>query len=261
MTTDIKATTHSFNQGAAMLVIWGSLNPEDTSIDENALNAWWTNEHLPERLAIPGFHRTRRYFARDPETAASQYLVCYEVSALSTLTSPDYMEALNNPTPGTKQYMPVLASMNRSACNVLFSVARDEFDKCSTGVGATIAHIVFYPPRSAEARTDLGKWIQAVGWPSLAAFPSSLALHLLEHDDEATKSGSSTKSYDEVRFQADDSKQDQSRWMVIIEFAEPIGAPFGKASALTGTIVDKLDEIGAEEMDVRLYGLICAVRE
>lgn len=244
-----------------MLVIWGSLDPSNTSVDENALNAWWTNEHLPERLAIPGFHRTRRYFARDPQTGASQYLVCYEVSALSTLTSPEYMSALNNPTPGTKQYMPVLASMNRSGCNVLFSVVRDEFNGCSTGGGATIAHIVFYPPQSAEARSDLRKWIQSVGWPSLSAFPSSLALHLLEHDDESTKSGSSTKSYDEVRFQADDSKQGQPRWMMIIEFTEPMGAPFGKASALTGTIVDKLDEIEADEIDVRLYGLICAVSQ
>jgi hypothetical protein len=49
--------------------------------------------------------------------------------------------------------------------------------------------------------------------------------------------------------------------MLLIEFAEPLGAPFAKASALTGTVVDKLDEMDAKEIDVRLYGLICTVSE
>ncbi|KAK5191776.1 hypothetical protein LTR92_008357 [Exophiala xenobiotica] len=313
----------SFLHGTAMLVIWGSVDHPSTTntntdtdtntntttaVDETALNAWWTNEHLPERLAIPGFHRTRRYYNYTqttqttldntqtqtkiqtpvPSSQSSQYLVTYEVSSLSTLTSPAYMTALNNPTEGTKRFMPVLASMNRSACRVLYSVAREEFSRTSTstttgddhsstrrtGIGAALAHIVFQPPSGTQ--DNLRKWIEEIGWPSLAAFPTPLAMHLLEHDDEATKSGSATKSYEDVTFQTntntkpgedegegknDTDSKGRSRWMLLIEFAEPLGAPFGKASALTGTVVDKLDEMDAKEIDVRLYGLICTVSE
>jgi hypothetical protein len=316
----MSSASPSFLHGPAMLVIWGSVDHPSTTntntdtdtntttaVDETALNAWWTNEHLPERLAIPGFHRTRRYYNYTQTTQttldntqtqtkvqtpvssspSSQYLVTYEVSSLSTLTSPAYMSALNNPTEGTKRFMPVLASMNRSACRVLYSVAREEFSRTSTttgdhsstrrtGIGAALAHIVFQPPSGTQ--DDLRKWIEEIGWPSLAAFPTPLAMHLLEHNDEATKSGSATKSYEAVKFQTNtnpnpnpsegegegesgNGSKGRSRWMLLIEFAEPLGAPFGKASALTGTVVDKLDEMDAKEIDVRLYGLICTVSE
>ncbi|KIV86708.1 hypothetical protein PV11_02306 [Exophiala sideris] len=253
----------SFLRGSAILIIWGGV--DDSTTDEEALNAWWTNEHLPERLSIPGFHRTRRFYTL--KNAQSQYLVVYEVESLETLTSPDYMEALNNPTPSTAKFMPLLASMNRSACRLLHSVARDEFTsgtQTKNGIGGTVAHIVFEPPSTAEAKEALQKWIVDVGWPSLAAFPSPLAMHLLEHDDAASKSGSSTKSYEDVRFQGaegESESESQGRWMLLIEFAEPFGAPFSRAFTLTDTIADKLDDQGATDIDVRLYSLICAASE
>ncbi|KAI1622050.1 hypothetical protein EDD37DRAFT_503725 [Exophiala viscosa] len=255
------ATNSSFLRGSAILIIWGGID-NDSNIDEEALNAWWTNEHLPERLSIAGFHRTRRFYTL--RNAQSQYLVIYEVESLETLTSPAYMDALNNPTPSTAKYMPLLASMNRSACRVLHSVARDDFTsgpQTHNGIGGTVAHIVFDPPSTAEAKEALQKWIINVGWPSLVAFPSPLALHLLEHDNAASKSGSSTKSYEEVRFQtteADDKGESQGRWMLLIEFAEPFGAPFSRAFTLTDTIADKLNEQDAMDIEVRLYSLVCA---
>ncbi|KAK7902642.1 hypothetical protein LTR67_002288 [Exophiala xenobiotica] len=308
----MSSASPSFLHGTAMLVIWGSVDHPSTTntdtntdtntttaVDETALNAWWTNEHLPERLAILGFHRTRRYYNYTqttqttldntqaqtklqtpvPSSPSSQYLVTYEVSSLSTLTSPAYMTALNNPTERTKRFMPVLASMNRSACRVLYSVAREEFSRTSTttgddhsstrrtGIGAALAHIVFQPPSGTQ--DNLRKWIEEIGWPSLAAFPPPLAMHLLEHDDEATKSGSATKSYEDVTFQTNtnthtkpgegEGKGESGGGSKGAR--EPLGAPFGKASALTGTVVDKLNEMDAKEIDVRLYGLICALNE
>lgn len=272
--------TSQFLRSTAMLVIWGGID-STTDVDETALNAWWTNEHLAERLAIPGFLRTRRFYSLSPQhdqpqpqpqlAGSSQYLVCYEVSSLSTLTSPEYMTALNDPTPATQRYLPLLASMNRSACRILHSVSRAEFDACSGGgVAGTIAHIVFQPPSTAESRDRLRSWIVEVGWPNLVAFPAALAMHLLEHDDAASRAGSGTKSYDEVRFQGaerEDQSQDQGqradqgRWMLLLEFAEPLGAPFGKAGALAATIVDKLEGLEAEEVECRLYSLICAMSE
>lgn len=249
----------SFLRGTAVLIIWGTT---DSSTDETALNAWWTNEHLPERLAIPGFQRTRRFYALDDSKspAQSQYLVLYEVSSLATLTSKPYMAALNNPTPGTRKFMPVLASMNRSACHVLHSAVRPEFSSCAGGgTAATMAHLVFEAPADAN-RTRLKNWLVETAWSELTSHASPLALHILEHDDAATRSGSSTKSYDEVRFE--ESKGDSpGRWMVVIEFAEPFASPFGKYQELTQTLVEQLTKFDVGRVEARYFGLICMMNE
>ncbi|KEF54296.1 uncharacterized protein A1O9_09462, partial [Exophiala aquamarina CBS 119918] len=63
------------------------------------------------------------------------------------------MAALHNPTPRTKRFMPFLASMNRSACRILYSVSRPQFGKRREGgIGGSIAHIVFQPRSFSESR-------------------------------------------------------------------------------------------------------------
>jgi hypothetical protein len=49
---------------------------------------WHTHEHLPERLAIPGFLRGTRWIATH---GAPRYMVVYEVADLATLTSAPYL--------------------------------------------------------------------------------------------------------------------------------------------------------------------------
>jgi len=256
----VASDSHRPLRGDAVLVIWGGVDPDQT--DEEELNAWWTNEHLPERLGIPGFERTRRFYSQGPASeeeaaATSRYLVSYEVASLDTLTSPAYMTALNSPTAGTKKFMPLLTSMNRSACRVLYSTGRPEFGPSGGALGATIAHIVFEV--SSDNSDDVRKWIVEVGWPSLAEFPSSLALHLLEHDRDASSAGSSTKSYEDVAFKAAEGNADTSgsKWMLLVEFSESPLAPFGKAAGLAQTVVDKLEELQAADIECQLYGLIC----
>lgn len=91
------------------------------------------------------------------------------------------MAALNEPTPGTEKFMPILASMNRSACRVLCSVSRPQFGKCKDGgVGGSIAHIVVEAPPSSEARHRVQEWILHKGWPDLVRHPGTLAVHLIE---------------------------------------------------------------------------------
>lgn len=98
-----------------MLLVWGAIDRDATG--ENALNDWWTNEHLPERLRLPGFQHAHRYRALE----SANYLARYEVSDVRNLVSKEYMEALNQPTPRTKHFMPCLAAMNRSACRLSWS--------------------------------------------------------------------------------------------------------------------------------------------
>jgi hypothetical protein len=274
--------SRSLLRGSAILIIWG--RQSNLSIpDERALNDWWTNEHLPERLAIPGFHRTRRYYytSKDgsdeqAETATSHshshYMVMYEVSSLSTLTSPPYMHALNNPTAGTQKFMPVLATMNRSACNVLLSVSRDEFSQCQRGgVGGTLAHVVFQAPESAEARDALRTYLATGAWEMIVGFfPSVLAMHLLEHDEEASRSGNSTKSYDNVNFQAGGGgggagggDEQGRRWMLLVEFSDPFDAPFASYKEKCRGFGEGLSAHGVDLSTLKeeIYGLVIAMEE
>ena len=76
--------------GAAAMLLSFDIAPE--AIDEH--DHWHTHEHLPERLAIPGFLRGTRWVALRGQP---RYLVLYEVAQLATLTSDAYLARLNSP--------------------------------------------------------------------------------------------------------------------------------------------------------------------
>src|SRR6185436_17818051 len=73
------------------------------------------SEHMPERLAIPGFLRGTRWVARSGEPS---YFVLYEVAELATITTGAYLERLNHPTPWSLRMMPHHRNMVRSLCAV-----------------------------------------------------------------------------------------------------------------------------------------------
>lgn len=285
--------------GSAILVIWGSMDGQSTT-DEGALNEWWTNEHLPERLAIPGFFHARRYYGGNGSSrttpSSSRYLVWYEVISVDTLTSPAYLAALDNPTESTARFMPTLASMNRSACRVLYSAARADFDRCpgQGPAGGTMVHLTCEPPpppaasgppssasASSPTRSSLRRWIEH-DLPATLQHdcPTWLAVHLAEHDEAATRAGSSSKSYEAVRFQQRQSQpqarpqpqqqqqerqQDRpsdttlDRWILLFEFSEPLSAPFARHAKLMPSIVNELQDRGAKNVDCHAYQLVCAM--
>src|SRR6478609_2304949 len=100
-------------RGEAAVVIWGEL-----SDDATAVGLWYAREHLPERLSIPGFLRARRCV---PKPESLNNFMIYELRDTSVLTSPEYLERLNNPTAWTKQIMAKARSANRTLCKVVAS--------------------------------------------------------------------------------------------------------------------------------------------
>jgi len=77
---------------------------------------WHSHEHLPERLAIPGFVRGSRWRAL---AGGPAYFVMYEVGALDVLSSPAYMDRLNHPSPWTAKMMPSYRGMRRGLCEIV----------------------------------------------------------------------------------------------------------------------------------------------
>ena len=100
------------------LILWGSIDP--AWVDEDALNDWWTNEHLPERVRLPGFQLARRYRALEHKEGLNEYLALYQVSNVRDLISAEYLHALNHPTIRTKQFMRCLMNLNRFACGSMW---------------------------------------------------------------------------------------------------------------------------------------------
>jgi hypothetical protein len=82
--------------GSGLMAFWAT-------IDNDYLlrfQQWHNCEHIPERVAIPGFLRGRRYrdLAGEPF-----FLMLYETASPDTLASQPYLSALNNPTAWTKE--------------------------------------------------------------------------------------------------------------------------------------------------------------
>lgn len=82
---------------------------------EGEFNAWYDDEHMAERLAIPGFRSARRRVA-DLPPGEGKYLATYELDSAAVLTSPAYLARLNNPTPWSKRCLDACVLFRRWAC-------------------------------------------------------------------------------------------------------------------------------------------------
>ena len=68
---------------------------------EEEFNAWYDTEHIPERLAVPGFETALRYVCID---GAPRYLAMYDLAGLDVLNSPAYLKVgFANASPWTKR--------------------------------------------------------------------------------------------------------------------------------------------------------------
>ena len=98
---------------AAVAMWWDILPPQREEFLE-----WHSCEHFPERMGIEGFLRGSRWSNID---GGPGFFVMYELASYETLTSPGYVQSLNNPTPWSVQMMPHHLHMVRSQCRLLAS--------------------------------------------------------------------------------------------------------------------------------------------
>jgi hypothetical protein len=92
-------------KGTALLVVWTDV-PADKEKD---FNKWYNEEHLAERLAIPGFLSGARYEA---VKGGPKHLAYYELESPAVLESEAYKRVSANPTPGTKRWGPSVIGTN-----------------------------------------------------------------------------------------------------------------------------------------------------
>ena len=102
--------------GEAVVAIWNGIEPEA----REQFYDWHVNEHMPERVGIPGFRRGRRYSAADAATHP-EFFTLYEADAMPVLQGMDYANRLNDPTPGTRATTARFTDTFRALSRVLVS--------------------------------------------------------------------------------------------------------------------------------------------
>jgi hypothetical protein len=86
-------------KGTALLMVWADV-PADK---EQEFNRWYNEEHLAERLAIPGFLGGARYEA---VKGGPKHLAYYELESPAVLESEAYRRVQANPTEWTRRVGP-----------------------------------------------------------------------------------------------------------------------------------------------------------
>jgi len=103
--------------GLDVLAVWNDVDPAH----EAEYHRWYWQQHLPERLSIPGFMSAYRYQAVE---ANPKFFTWYFVRDIEVLRSPHYLERLSNPTDWTQHVMPWFRNMTRCACRLSTDLGR-----------------------------------------------------------------------------------------------------------------------------------------
>src|SRR5476649_2291949 len=96
--------------------------------------SWYQQEHLPERLGVPGFRKAWRYQAIQGNP---RYIAIYETVSTQVLDSAAYLERLASPSERTRAIMPHFRDMSRTVMSRAYHRAR--------GLGGVLA-VLFLEP-------------------------------------------------------------------------------------------------------------------
>jgi hypothetical protein len=86
-------------EGKGLLAVWTDIPAE---VEED-FNRWYDQEHMAERLGIPGFLQARRYVSLH---STPKYVALYDTVDAQVLQSDTYLKVLNNATPWTQRVRP-----------------------------------------------------------------------------------------------------------------------------------------------------------
>jgi hypothetical protein len=179
------------NFSSGILVVWTDVIAEH----ETEFNSWYNEQHLPERLAVPGILNARRYGGG----ASPKYLAYYETEAPEVMVSDYYTERLANPTEWTQRVMPWFTATVRSICKVKANFGH--------GVGGVVQTLTF---SIGQAEDAVPAWLTAHALPEAASHLGCVRVQLWHNDATITNRPSPEQAMRPQR----DSTAD---WVIIVE--------------------------------------------
>ncbi|MFM8624821.1 MAG: hypothetical protein ACKOCZ_09985 [Betaproteobacteria bacterium] len=156
------------------VAIWHDIAPEGLA----EFYAWHGEEHMPERVAIPGFQCGRRFIAK---AADLQFFNLYETESPEVVSGAPYKARLDSPTPRTLSAVRHFRHVARSLCRVLVTHKAPESGIGQAGLMATLRYNIDETQEAAH----LGVFQQAIV-PRLAASAGVCAVSLLVADRAAS---------------------------------------------------------------------------
>ena len=178
--------------GSGAVAIWHDIAPEG----REAFYAWHGTEHMPERAAIPGFLRGRRYVAI---AGAPAFFNLYETATTAVLSGRDYLDRLDHPTPWTVETVRHFRGVARSLCEVAHSRGAGE-----GGLIATFRYDV------SDASAAAHRAEMAAALDALAQAAGVAGAHLLVADEAASAIETAEK-------RARGTATAVPRWIVLLE--------------------------------------------
>lgn len=157
----------SNKKGSALLMVWADV-PADK---EDDFNAWYNEEHLAERLAIPGVLSGARYESDSP--GAPKHLAMYELENIGVMSSEAYLSARANATEWTKRASPdvVATTYIRNTYDQIFPAeVGDDVAQSGMAPALQIGRMAVPPELDAE----WNEWYNAVYVPNYMKVPGCI---------------------------------------------------------------------------------------
>ena len=169
---------------------------------DQEFNQWYHEEHLAERLALPGFLCARRY-----RSVGSQpnYMVVYKCETIYALASPQYRKVLDNPTDRTRHILPRMKNVIRAACRETWTSSD------AVGGSAIIVQCKAVEGREKDAR----RFIKEIFAERLKKSGCMVSMSLWESDAEVTDASNS-----ETTKRA--SPDHYADWVLLVESYDPV---------------------------------------
>ena len=105
------------NSLGGILAVWNDREGKG----EAEYEAWYQEEHVPQRLGFAGFRQARRYEA---VRADRRFFTWYALDSVDVLRIPAYLACLEAPTPRTQANMLAFRAMVRAEFGVVASAGR-----------------------------------------------------------------------------------------------------------------------------------------
>ncbi|MGH3277185.1 MAG: hypothetical protein ACRDNZ_23010 [Streptosporangiaceae bacterium] len=96
---------------------------------------WYENDHIPARMALPGFQGARRFRAIDGEPA---YLAIYDLDDLDALQTDGYLRLKAAPSALTDQMLGLVRGFTRFTCEQIADIGAPAYGDCLSAVAFAV---------------------------------------------------------------------------------------------------------------------------
>lgn len=123
-------------------ILFSQMEPPAGRLDE--FHEWYETDHIPARMALPGFTGARRYRARE---GSPEFLAVYELDSLAALATGGYARVKSSPTATTHEMLSIVNGFTRYTL-------RQTQDAGAPATGRFLSVVAFSVPDEDEAEFD-----------------------------------------------------------------------------------------------------------